>query len=286
MPQLAVGVVGAAALGSILGGGKDGGGGGGGGGGGLPYIGTQVRTPAYGIDTGVGPNQALQTTFWRDMSDPANIEFARRFPENLSTLDILQAQSAPNASLFRTAALGRLTSQESQSIGNLRQQLAQRGLSGASFSNNVIGNIQAEFGQQRAQTEFQAAQQEFNMTSQIVAAKNDMVNQALQRNLAELGIASGQNINFQQISSANQIANAQIASAQAIAASQSQGSLIGSLLGFAAFGGGKNSIFGGLGSLGGLFGGGGAASAGGSFLGGGASSGAFSSAASLALLAL
>ena len=192
--------------------------------------GYQTFTPGFDLQTGLGGNGDIQTTL-KQTGSMSQLELARRFPGFLSTLDTLGAQAAPNASLFRTAAMGQLNAGESSAVGNLKQQLAQRGLSGASFSNDVIGNVQAEFSKQRAGVELQAAQQEFSTTFQVVQAQNELINQQLNQELAQLGIASGIQVNLNNTTTQSAIANAQIAAAQSIASSQSQGALLGTLAG-------------------------------------------------------
>ena len=156
---------------------------GGGGVGGAPSIanpGINGGTPAFNVAGGVlsKTNSVVQQ------------EFARRFPEQLAALDQLRAQVAPNVSLARKAALGQVEDQGRVAQGNLRQQLARRGVSGSSFGQSAQAQQSAEFAKQAAQVEVQAAQQELELTTKFIDMQRSFMAEALSRDLTELGFGT------------------------------------------------------------------------------------------------
>lgn len=178
------------------------------------FVGTFSDTPGYTLNTGLGGDNAVRSIL-KPTNTPYQMEMTRRFPEFMSTIDTLKSMAAPNASLFRTAALGQINAAESSSLGNLRQQLANRGLQGANFADATAGQIQAEFGLKRAQTELAAAQQEMDTTAKLTDFQNTLINQRLQEEIQLLGIASNQAINVGQLSNQNAAIQAQMQMAQA-----------------------------------------------------------------------
>lgn len=179
-----------------------------------------VSTPAFGLS---GGNLTQTGTI-------PQMEFARRFPQQLSQIDALKGQVAPNASLARKAALGQLQSKEEEAVGNLREQLARRGLSGASFAQDTEGRVKAEFAQQRAQTEAGVAQQELQMTMQLIDFERQLTAEALNRELAEFGAASGVAVSGAQIAAGLADSQARLAAAE----SQARASFFGNLAGLGA----------------------------------------------------
>ena len=137
-------------------------------------------TPSYNIAGGVlsKTNAVVQN------------EFARRFPEQLAALDQLRAQVAPNVSLARKAALGQVEDARRQATGNLRQQMARRGVSGSSFGQSAESQTSAEFAKQAAQVEVQAAQQELELTTKFIDMQRTFMSEALTRDLTELGFGT------------------------------------------------------------------------------------------------
>ena len=180
-----------------------------------------VQTPGFEFVNGV---------LTRRGTEP-QLEFARRFPGQLSEIDMLKKQVAPGASLFRTAAMGQLRSQEQAAVGNLREQLARRGLAGASFAQDTEGRVQAEFGQQRAAQEASIAGQELQMTLGILDFERQTITEALNRELTELGQSTGVVTSAAQIAAGNNAIQAQLAIAESQARSQALGSFGGTLLG-------------------------------------------------------
>ena len=180
----------------------------------IPAVST--NTDAFKVYTNFGDyaGSGAYTNFTKLGTVP-QLEMERRFPEFLSEVDKLRGMAAPTASLFRTTALGQINNAESQALGNVREQLARRGLSGASFGLDTQARVQGEFAQKRAETELAAANQEINLTSQLVDFQNTLINQQLNRELQELGLATGVTTNLVNMANQNLAVQAQLSMAQA-----------------------------------------------------------------------
>lgn len=202
---------------------------------------TSTTTPGFNLSSSFGDG-GVGTSLSRTGSMP-QLEFERRFPASLGEIDVLKSKVAPTASLFRTAAFGQLSASEQETVGNLRQQLSRRGLAGASFAADTEGRVRAEFGLKRANLEASTAAQELALTQQLIEFESNLMTGALQRELAELGVASGVTMNMGQIVSANANAANALAAAESAARMQFIGQMAGTATAYAAFGGGKSSVF-------------------------------------------
>lgn len=116
--------------------------------------------------------------------------FATRFPQALKQIDTIRGEIKVNASKFREAALSQVDSEEAKSTGTLREQMARRGLSGASFAEDTVGRNKAEFASKKAGVEAQIGAQEFELNKQLIEVERQWLTDSLQREFTELGHAS------------------------------------------------------------------------------------------------
>lgn len=116
--------------------------------------------------------------------------FATRFPQALKQIDTIRGEIKTNASKFREAALSQVDSEEAKSTGTLREQMARRGLSGASFAEDTVGRNKAEFAAKKAGVEAQVGAQEFELNKQLIEVERQWLTDSLQREFTELGHAS------------------------------------------------------------------------------------------------
>jgi hypothetical protein len=129
------------------------------------------------------------------------------------------AQSvAPGFSAQRQALAGMFGAGRQQALGTLRSNLAQRGLLGASFANDQMAQLDAEFRMQEAMAVSQTYQQEFSATLQTIQAETLLKEQQAAREIAELGIATDFLADVNQITSKQSKALAELAGEQALRA--------------------------------------------------------------------
>src|SRR3990167_2139287 len=162
-----------------------------------------VMAPGYNFENG---------RLVRGNTDVQN-EMSRRFPSALSSLDTLRGQVKPFGSAFRTAAMGRLRSGYDEAVGNLRTQLARRGLAGASFAADSEGRLTAEFAKQQAEVEADAAGQELDFTLQLIQAEQKVINDAMQQEFKEFGASADLVAAGAELTSMNAAAAARLAEA-------------------------------------------------------------------------
>ena len=160
-----------------------------------------IRTPGFGLQT-TRIGESLQTDLQR-LGSPEQTAFGQRFPRILGDLDVLRQRAAPTASAFREAGLGALRSARQAATSNLSQSLARRNVLGSSFGQDALSRLGAEFGQQRAQFEADVSLQEIQVQSQLIQQENQILSEALSRQLAELGVAAGLPIQVQQLLNQN-----------------------------------------------------------------------------------
>ncbi len=193
---------------------------------------------------------------------------ASRFPRILGDIDALRATLTPGFSDLRAASSRAIDRSRNTAIGNLRQTLSQRRVLGSSFGEQALVSAEREFAEAQSASQAQSFLAELQANQQILAHESAQVNQALQLELQELGIATGQNAELARLNTEVAKFNADMDARESAAGAGGLGSLLNTGLGFAALGG----AFGGGGAAstsvtgeGGVFdGGGGLASAGGS----------------------
>lgn len=246
------------------------GGGGGGGGGGTAVTSQNINTPAFTLSSGLTAYQQ-NTSLLRNGTISQN-EFDARFSGLLggvagsrTGLEGLRSTIQPGFSQLRAAGLGQLGNAEAASLGTLREGLARRSIGGP-FAADAEARTRAEFGQQKAQFESQAFLQELAANQQLeqqiqssILAESALIGDALDRELQELGVASGFGAQAAQTAQSGLNAVAQLKAAEA----QAKGAGIGSLLSLGLMAAGPF----GLGAAGGIFGPAAAGGAAGAFSG-------------------
>jgi hypothetical protein len=220
-----------------------------------------VNTPGFSLKSNLSDNTVNSTL--TQNNTPFQIanqdSFLRLINEDLPGL---RGQVAPNASLFRSAALGQLDNQQRKSRSNLIQQANQRSIRGTGFHRDDLNRQDREFAQGRAEVESQVAAQELALTQSLLAFEQQANIAQQTREFQDLGITSQQ---ANQLASLNQ--QAQIANANFKAQHQAgQGAKAGALLseGIGAFGAGgmfgsEGAFSGAFDGIGSIFGGGGSA---------------------------
>lgn len=195
---------------------------------------------------------------------------ASRFPRILGDIDALRETLTPGFSGLRAASSRAIDRSKNTAIGNLRQTLSQRRVLGSSFGEQALISAEREFAEAQAANQAQSFLAELQANQQILQQESAQVNQALQTELQELGIAAGQNAELARLNTEVAKFNADMDARESAAGASGLGSLLNTGLGFAALGGAFGGGAAGAASTsatgaGGIFnGGGGLASAGGS----------------------
>ena len=169
---LAAGIQGAGGIASIFGGGSDGPNG--------PIVNkpfkARINTPGYTFGGGTLSRTSNQGG-----------RYGRQIRSNLRDI---RGQIAPGYGRLTQAVTDQIRNQGSAAVGNLRSSLAQRGLMGASFANDALARVEAEYSQQEAMARAAAFQEEMTATQNIIAQELQLQNQMVTRDLTELGIAT------------------------------------------------------------------------------------------------
>lgn len=202
-----------------------------GGGGGAPRLtvpaANRAHTPGFSLRSSFDATTGKSDTYLTRLGSPAQSAFSDRFPRILGDIDTVRGTIAPGFSLIRKARADAVENARRRSLGNLRDNLTRRRIAGSSFAGDALARAEAEFAQAGAQQQAQAFLDEFNANVQVLNQESATIADALNRELQELGIASGMAQNF--LSQFLQQDRAQAAlTAQAQA---NEGALGGSLLG-------------------------------------------------------
>lgn len=189
--------------------------------------------------------------------NPTDSALARTAAQNalMGDLQNLRGQLAPGFGRLTQAARSNIENARTNRLGNLRDTLAERRLTGSSFGESLISQAEREFGQAQNEAEANSILQEINANAALINQENGIINNQVQQALAELGIVAGVSQNFtnsmNQLTQMEQMMKAQEAAGMgkfigqlggmALGATMGpQGAMVGSQLG---------------GSLGGSFGG-------------------------------
>lgn len=133
----------------------------------------------------------------------------------------LRAEVRPGFGRLTESGVNAIRQQAAQAAGNLRGQLAQRGLSGASFADDALTRVGVEYNQAETAFRAQAFQQEMDATNQLLDRENASLLEQATQQLSELGVAS------QFLGSVNQVATSQAQAQAALAQEQLQAKYFG-----------------------------------------------------------
>lgn len=103
----------------------------------------------------------------------------------------LQSQVQPGYGKLTEAGINAIRQQGAQASGNLRAQLAQRGLSGASFAQDQLASVANQYSQLENEFRTQAFQQELQASTQLIDQQHTNLAAQAQQELGQLGIATG-----------------------------------------------------------------------------------------------
>lgn len=191
-----------------------------------------VTTPGHTLTTkNIAPG-AFRTELGRSGSAAQSAD-ASRFPRILGDLDALRATLAPGFSDLRDASRTAIDRSRNTAIGNLRQTLSQRRVLGSSFGEQALVSAEREFAEAQAATSAQSFLAELQANQQILQQETAQINTALNRELAELGIASGQNLALAELNTQVSTFNAEMKAKESAAGASGLGNLLGLGLGAA-----------------------------------------------------
>jgi hypothetical protein len=108
----------------------------------------------------------------------------------------IRGQVVPGFGRLTAAARANIENARSARLGNLRDTLAQRRLTGSSFGESLITQAEREFGQAQNEAESQSILQEIATSSALIEQENSIINTQVQQALSELGIVAGVSQNF------------------------------------------------------------------------------------------
>lgn len=172
-----------------------GGGGGGGGGGGITNAGIRTDTPAFRLNSSIASDGQLITSL-RRLNTP---ELARRTAlrsDNLNRIGGVIDEVRPGFGRLTESAVQTIEDARNRSIGNLRQQLADRRVSGASFALDTEARVEQDFANQERQARSEAILGEIALTSELIQQRANELGREVQEELAELQISSSQSQAF------------------------------------------------------------------------------------------
>lgn len=140
-------------------------------GGGFSVIGSR-RLPTAGPPTtqtlDIGPVSDFQTAGTAPRQGLVD-RLSGVFGDQAGQLEELLPMIAPGFSAFREAGLNEIEDRARRSIGNLRQNLADRRISGSSFGQNALAREEAEFARAEADFTSKAFLQELDNTVRLIS---------------------------------------------------------------------------------------------------------------------
>lgn len=162
-----------------------------------------ASTPGFNVSSGLTDGGNFQTTLTR-LGTPIQQAFDQRFPRILSDFDSLREAVRPGFSALRDARLAENDNTRSRAIGNLRENLGRRRVLGSSFGQDAQVRAELAVGQERDRIQAETFLQEIDATSNLIQQESTQLFNAINRELAELGIATQFNTSTGQIFSNNQ----------------------------------------------------------------------------------
>jgi hypothetical protein len=185
----------------------------------------RTRTPGLALNSGLSNDNKFVTSLSR-LGSPAQTAFSERFPRALGDLDRLRGTLTPGFSKLREARLGAVENARSRSIGTLRESLARRRVLGSSFADDARIRAEREFAEAAAQEEAKSFLEELDSNLRLIEVEGNAVESAMQRELQELGIVTGTDVQLSSLISNNTQFERRLAAQEQQAAGSFYGSLI------------------------------------------------------------
>lgn len=113
------------------------------------------------------------------------------FGQQASDIAGLRQQWAPGASALRSSLMTALQNNRTQSLGNLRDNLAQRRVLGSSFAQNSLANADQTYQQQIQQAQAQTFLTELGAQQQLIQQQYTAARGQFQTNLDEMNLEAG-----------------------------------------------------------------------------------------------
>ncbi len=214
----AIGLAGVALQGASLFGSK----GGGGGGGGFKPLNTKFQTPKFSINVGQGVELV-------DKDPGLTLARKQSFGRLIDEVSSARGDVRPGFGRLTEAVVQSIREAADKSRGDLRQQLAQRRVSGASFANDVVTRSDVEFAQAESQLRSQALIAEIGLTSELITQEFGFRRVEIEDEFRELQLVANVGKALLGINAANEQFAQQIAIAAAGAGGEAFGSFTESL---------------------------------------------------------
>ena len=103
-----------------------------------------------------------------------------RFNNLYNELGGLRGSVAPGYSQLREARLNAIEDARSRTVGNLRDSLARRRVSGSSFANDDLARTEAEFGRASSEAEAQSFLEELDANMRLISQQQSVGQSAMQ----------------------------------------------------------------------------------------------------------
>ena len=194
-----------------------------------------ASTDALGLSS-ISSGANVSTALSKKGSAPQTA-FGIRFPRILSDIDKLRGTLTPGFSQVRSSRLAAVDNARDKAIGNLRDNLARRKVRGSSFGFDALSGAEAEFGQARADEEAKVFFEELQANQQLIAQEHGILGEALNRELAELGMTAQFSTTMADIISRGAQFSQQLAAQEAAGKMELLGTALGAGLGSFGFGG-------------------------------------------------
>lgn len=107
-----------------------------------------------------------------------------------SDIQGLRSQIAPGFGKLTQTGVNAIRQRAAEAAGNLRSNLAQRGLLGASFASDAQGRVDREFSQLEQEFRAQSFQAELEATSQLIDQEQQSLTAQVNQELTEFGLVS------------------------------------------------------------------------------------------------
>ncbi len=146
---------------------------------------TAATTPGYQLHTYAGGSTELNR-------NPSVQTLYDQFASINPQLDQIRAQVTPGFGRLTNALVTGIRNAAAESIGNLRQQFANRRVQGASFAEDAIGRQELAFGQAESTVRAQGFLQELQLNVDLINQQTNNIMNQLKANMDELQLSAGQ----------------------------------------------------------------------------------------------
>ncbi len=177
--------------------------------------------PGFNLQSGLG-GTALTAT-----GSAPQMQFGERFPRALGDIDALRQRVRPAFGELTRGRVEAIQNARRATLGNLGEAFRRRNVAGSTFFADALSRAAEPFARQEAEQRALGTLEELNATSRLIQQEQGMLQDALNREIAVLGLGANVGTQMSQVLSNNVQRMREFAAQEAAGEGEFMGNLFG-----------------------------------------------------------